>query len=142
MPMPKGFKHTEETKLKIGKWGKGRKHTPEELQKMSEALSGEKNPMYGVHKYGKEAPYWKGGRKITDGGYVLIHKPEHQNCNNHGYVMEHRLIIEEVLNRYLTKEEIVHHINGIHDDNRIDNLMLFKNISEHIKHHKKQKALT
>jgi uncharacterized protein (DUF1330 family) len=141
MPMPKGFKHSEETKLKIGKWSKGRKHTLEELQKMSQALSGDKNPMYGVHKYGKEAPCWKGGRKVTDEGYVLIYKPEHPNCNNHGYVPEHRLVMEKFLGRYLKRGEIVHHINGIHDDNRIENLMLFENISKHIKHHRKQGML-
>lgn len=35
--------------------------------------------------------------------------------------------------RFLTKEEVVHHINGIRSDNRIKNLMLFPNASAHQK---------
>jgi len=40
---------SEEVRRKIGKKNKGRKHTPEELKKMSEALKGERNPFYGRH---------------------------------------------------------------------------------------------
>jgi len=83
---------------------------------------------------GKKAANWKGGVIIDQFGYKQIFKPDHPFCNNGGYVREHRLVMEKHLGRYLTKDEIPHHINEIKDDNRIENLELMTR-PEHGKHH-------
>ena len=127
-----GRKHSEETKLKIskalkkidmGKWMRGRKLSKETRIKMSQSRIGNKHPN------------WKGGKFIGPGGYIFIHMPNHPSCNNHRYVREHRLVIEKHLGRFLKPKEIVHHINGIKTDNRIENIRLLSNISEHRKIH-------
>ncbi len=64
------------------------------------------------------------GKYKTNKGYILVRKPEHPNAGRHGYVMEHRLVMEESLGRILTRKEIVHHKNGVKDDNRLENLEL------------------
>jgi hypothetical protein len=78
---------------------------------------------------------WKGGRVYKKREHTLIYNPKHPFANKGGYIYEHRLVIERHLGRYLNKEEVVHHINKIKTDNRIENLKLCINRAEHIKLH-------
>lgn len=69
-------------------------------------------------------------RRITSKGYVCRYVPDHPCATKNGLVMEHRLVVEEHIGHYLDKDMDVHHINGIKDDNRIENLMVLTH-SEH-----------
>ena len=51
--------------------------------------------------------------------------------------MEHRLVMEDKLGRYLTPEEEVHHIDGNRANNDPDNLRLFPNKATHAAHHRR-----
>lgn len=77
---------------------------------------------------------WKGGKRIGN-KYISILSPNHPFTTKLGYLLEHRLVAEKEFRRYLTKEEIIHHINEIKTDNRPKNLYLFASISKHLKYH-------
>ena len=78
------------------------------------------------------------GDKIvhSQGKYNRVYVPKHPNSDKRGYVLEHRIIMEESIGRLLTKNEIVHHINGDSKDNRIENLEIMT-LAEHTKYHTK-----
>lgn len=79
---------------------------------------------------GPAAPRWKGGRWVTPQGYIYLHRPTHPDATSDGYVLEHRLVMEEAIGRRLRPDEIVHHINGKKGDNRAENLQMMSP-SEH-----------
>lgn len=66
-----------------------------------------------------------GSRVPMRNGYVKVHRPEHPAAYADGYVLEHRLVMEQTLGRYLEDRENVHHRNGVRDDNRSENLELW-----------------
>lgn len=66
-------------------------------------------------------PAWKGGRWYDSNGYIVLYRKEGKS------VYEHRKLMEEKLGRKLKRSEQIHHINGIKDDNRIENLALLEN---------------
>lgn len=54
-------------------------------------------------------------------GYMTRYGPKDSNGNKR-LVRQHREVVEQHLGRKLFKHENVHHINGMKDDNRIENL--------------------
>ena len=95
-------------------------------------------PAHWCAKCGPKLAHWKGGRKTRPDGYQRVIAPAgHPNpCESHGgvaYILEHRLVMERKIGRYLLPTEVVHHINGDPSDNRIENLVLYADQSEHIR---------
>lgn len=84
---------------------------------------------------GERNSVWKGGRKIDAGGYILRLRPNHPHARRSGYVLEHRLVIEESIGRYLTPDEIVHHVNRNKTDNRLENLQVMSEAEHILLHH-------
>ncbi len=79
-----------------------------------------------THGEAGQAERLRTGRVSQGNGYVMIHLPDHPNAaRSSGYVLEHRLVMERMLGRPLEPFENVHHINGIRDDNRPENLELW-----------------
>jgi hypothetical protein len=85
---------------------------------------------------GKNHWGWNGGKSKTYLGHIQIRQPNHPFATKRGYVREHRLIMEKHLGRYLKKCEEVHHINGIVNDNRLENLVILTKREHTSLHHK------
>ena len=68
--------------------------------------------------------------------YVKIRAPNHPNAKK-GYVLEHRLVVEKRLGRYLKPIEVIHHIDEDKTNNTVENLMLFPTQKKHASFHAK-----
>ena len=126
---------TVEAKRKISEKNKGRpsslkgRHLSKETkEKISKAHKGRfrNKTEFGGHK------------KQRQDGYICVYVPNHKNATKEGYVMEHILIMEHHIGRYLKDDEVVHHKNKIRNDNRIENLQLMT-FKEHAGFHMKER---
>lgn len=82
---------------------------------------------------GKDNPHWKGGIHYRKDGYILVRKGIFKKTDTGTkYILQHRLVVEKFMGKKLLRNQIVHHINGIKSDNRIENLKVMTQ-SEHAK---------
>lgn len=69
-------------------------------------------------------------------GYKMIYMPTHHRADSTGCVYEHIIVAEKKLKRNLKDGECVHHLNEIRNDNREENLIVFKTRADHTAFHK------
>jgi len=115
----------------LGKSMKGKTHSKETRDKMS--IAAKKR----FEKTGRGARFLNGLRHRSD-GYIGVYVPKHPYASSDGYVMLHRLVMEQHIGRYLKTGEVVHHKNHIRNDNRLENLQLMS-VSEHMSFHMKER---
>lgn len=58
------------------------------------------------------------------GRYFAVLSPHHPYADGKGYVMEHRLVMEKHIGRFLKPDEVIHHIDENPKNNDISNLRL------------------
>lgn len=98
---------------------------------------GADNPMFGKRQH--LSPRWKGGRKIRKDGYILVVAPpghpypSDTSASGTAYILEHRLVMEQYLGRYLLPTEVVHHRDENPTNNDMSNLELFASQADHIR---------
>lgn len=82
---------------------------------------------------------WEIQKIIKKGDYLYASVPEHPYCTKNGYVLLHRIVMENHLGRILKPGEVVHHKNGNKKDNDISNLELLTN-SVHSTMHNRERG--
>jgi len=76
--------------------------------------------------------FWRGGYVVDAEGYILEKCPDHPQADHLGYVRQHRLVMEKVLGRYLTPEEVVDHKDRDTSYNDPGNLELYASNADHL----------
>jgi hypothetical protein len=79
--------------------------------------------------------------KITEDSPYFSMAQRNTSKSPNGFILEHRLVMAQHIGRCLLSTEVVHHINHIVDDNRIENLEL-SDVHQHpLKHPKHPKRI-
>ncbi len=82
---------------------------------------------------------WDIERTVSKGDYTYAVVPSHPKATAKGYVLLHRIVMENHLDRLLDDDELVHHRNENKKDNGIENLEVMS-VAEHNRHHAQEIA--
>lgn len=82
-----------------------------------------RNTKYNKEHSGIKSHNWKGGRTYNLKGYVKVICPNGHKPLQDGYILEHRLAWELSHGKQVPDGYAIHHLNGIKDDNRSENLI-------------------
>ena len=99
-----------------------------------------RNYLPGHHRRGKPSPNYKNGRTKGPSNSIYCLSHGHPRAEPHGYVLEHRLVAEKALGKYLPNKAVVHHNNGIRNDNRPENLTICEDENYHKLLHQRKRA--
>lgn len=80
---------------------------------------------------------WEIEKIVSKGAYNYAVVKSHPKASKRGYVLEHRIVMENALGRLLMDNEVVHHRDENKKNNHPDNLEVMT-ITEHGKHHAQQ----
>lgn len=83
-----------------------------------------KDSHHGALYHGKATGRWNGGRSTNKAGYILVMDKDHHHADKRGYVLEHVAVMSSAIGNAIPKGMVVHHLNEIKTDNRIENLVL------------------
>lgn len=67
----------------------------------------------------------EGDIRVDERGYVSVKCTGHPHSDKYGWVREHIKVVCDEIGRPLNPGENIHHINGVRNDNRLENLELW-----------------
>lgn len=139
VPWNKGLTKSDNAKIATqanGKsiwWKNLKENDPARYKELCQKTGGKSKGRPGLKL--EKSPVWKGGRRVDKrDGYVLIQMPTHPDARQDGSILEHRLVMGEILGRRLEKDEDVNHVNGNKSDNRPENLKLVRHSAHYEPH--------
>ena len=83
---------------------------------------------------------WNIRKSVKKGDYLYAVVPEHPKATKNGYVLYHRVVMENHIQRLLAENEVVHHKDENKKNNDITNLEI-KNFITHIKEHQAHRGI-